>query len=520
MKIFLIQAKNKDKDRFIINPPYGLLYLASVLRENNISVNIYDANLMKLVNDVSHFDEISKIIDRWDPDIVGIGGMISSFKFAKQLSYFIKERYSDLTLIAGGLLISTSPVLVMKNTSIDIGCIGEAEEIIVELVKRIYAKESLEDIPGLVLRKNHSELLITGSSTFLTGRRKRTRSNIDWIPIPSYDLIDLKQYLPFQSFCDDLLKSYIKRRKMNSKTISNVTPYAMPIFAGRGCPFNCIFCFSSMDKTPIKHSVDYVINHIEYLETNYGINHFQFMDENFNYYQDWVIEFCKKIIEKGNKYYFTTGNRNRVGFFTKEMLELMKKAHFYDISVGVESLDDSVLREMNRGMSSEKIVESLKMISDAGIQQEHLRCLSGFPSDTRDSIFRAIKKGNQLGYKTLFALVMPLPGTNLYSYCVDKGLIKNELDFLEEIYTGDGYRNMTSFKSFSDLLDTILKANRYSELNYCLRKKQYLSYLKLIFIQIYRIFNRQIIKGLDFLHIKNQTKNMLKCVGLICSKKS
>lgn len=162
MKVLFIQAKNKNQDRFQIHPPYGLLYLASVLRKHDISVKIYDANIKNLERMDDYYDEISAIIKDWSPDIVGIGGMVSSFKFVKQVSYFLKAYYPDIPLIGGGLLISAAPKLVMKNTSIDIGCIGEAEEIIVEFVKKIYYKESLESIPGLVLKKRGNFIFENG----------------------------------------------------------------------------------------------------------------------------------------------------------------------------------------------------------------------------------------------------------------------------------------------------------------------------------------------------------------------
>jgi radical SAM superfamily enzyme YgiQ (UPF0313 family) len=483
MKILLIQAKQKKEDRFIIHPPYGLLYLASVLRNNNMGVKIYDMNIQECDSYNKYFEQIAQIINRWGPDIIGIGGMVSSFKCSKETAHYLKEKYARIPLVAGGLLISASPESVMRHTEFDVGCIGEAEEIAIDLFRGIYENKNLEKIEGLVLRRN-SRIVITKGQYFSGERRRRRRQNLDWIPLPSYDLIDLKKYLVHQSFCLDSLKRYLKKRGFGRNAIRHISPYAMPIFAGRGCPFNCSFCFSTMDKHPIKHSVAYVIRHIEYLEDNYGINHFQFLDENFNIDREWVIEFCNKIITKGNRYYFTTGNRNRVGFFDRQMLELMREANFYDISVGVESLDDNILKETNRATTSERILDTLRMIKQVGIEQEHIRCLFGFPSDTKRTILNSIRKGNGLGYKTMFALVIPLPGTELYRYCLQKKIIKDEIGYLQELYDTDGYRNMTSFfRRLSDVIRTIRITNRRSELDYCLKNKQYFRYIKaLVFI--------------------------------------
>jgi radical SAM superfamily enzyme YgiQ (UPF0313 family) len=323
-------------------------------------------------------------------------------------------------------------------------------------------------------------------------------------------LIDLKQYLPYQSFCGDLLKKYLKKRGYGKKDISRITPYAMPVFAGRGCPFNCTFCFSTMDKRPLKHSVDYVIRHIKYLEEHYGINHFQFLDENFNFDRQWVVEFCEKIIADGKRYYFTTGNRNRVGFFDREMLELMREANFYDVSIGVESLDDRILQEMNRGTTVKEILDTLRLIKEVGIEQEHIRCLFGFPSDTRETIYNSIKRGNGLGYKTLFALVIPLPGTQLYKYCVQKGLIENEIAYFEELYEGNGYRNMTRFENLNELFKIIYQANAYSQVSYNWQKGNYIGIIKTVLIYFSIYVQKKIGKLLKILRIKKLVKKLVK----------
>lgn len=108
----------------------------------------------------------------------------------------------------------------------------------------------------------------------------------------------------------------------------------------------------------------------------------------------------------------------------------MREANFYDISIGLESLDNRILKEMNCNTTAEKILETLALIKEAGIEEEHVRCLYGFPSDDRPSIYNSIKLGNNLGYKTLFALVMPLPGTDMHKYCLEKGIIADELSYM------------------------------------------------------------------------------------------
>ena len=470
MKVFLIQSKHKKRDRFILNPPYGLLYLASVMRQAGIETKIYDANIEFYDTLDEYYQRITATIESWKPDIIGIGGMVSGFLFVQECTALLKQRFPEIPILGGGLIISAMPDLVMKNTSIDIGCVGEAEEVIVDLVQRVVQKQPLGHIDGLLIREGN-EIRKTGFASIIKGRRQRGRPGIDWIPMPAYDLIDLNQYLPYQSFCYELLERHFERQNLDKSKLAKISKNAMPIFAGRGCPFQCVFCFSTMNKKPVKHSVEYVIKHLEYLEKTYGINHFQFMDENFNFEKAWVQEFCKRMQEKGNPYYFTTGNRNRVGFFDEEMLDLLKATNFYDISVGVESLDDKILIDINRRMKAEKIIGCLQMIKRHGIDQEFIRCLWGFPADTYGTMYGSIRRGNALGYKTLFALVIPLPGTEIYRQCLEKGIITDEVAYMRELFHTDGYRNMTKFASVTEVLQIIAEGNNISELHYALKNR-------------------------------------------------
>ena len=454
VNILLIHAKSKQKDRFVVYPPFGIMYLSSVLKNNCYNVSIYDMNLHESREMSGHLNHIKNIIETKKVSVIGIGGMTSSFVCVKELTAELKERYPKIPLVGGGLIISMSGRLVMENTLLDVGCIGEAEEIIVELMDRIIHGKDMHDMEGLIIRREGGTLYYTQNDYAYSRRRKR--SSLDYIPYPDHDAVDMGEYLKRQ------------------EPISNV----MPIFSGRGCPYHCTFCNSAIDKKPVKFSVNYVIKHMDYLNEKYGIIHFKFMDENFNLNRQWVIDFCRAIIDGNKPYTFTTGNRNRAEKFDKELLEAMKAAHFYEVSIGVESLDDGILRKMNRGSVSRKIMDALKMIKDAGLDTTHIRCLYGFPADSKKSIYGSIRKGNAIGYKTLFCMVMPLPGTRIYNHCVNTGLIADEVKFMEELYHGNGYRNMTKFNSLDKVMSIINEANAYSEADYLRRKHHYLAWIK------------------------------------------
>ena len=79
------------------SPPLGIAYIASVLRENDHKdVNIIDMNVINKEN------ELEKIIEKKNPDIVGISFMTANIKEAENIASLVKKHNKNTIVIAGG----------------------------------------------------------------------------------------------------------------------------------------------------------------------------------------------------------------------------------------------------------------------------------------------------------------------------------------------------------------------------------------------------------------------------------
>jgi radical SAM superfamily enzyme YgiQ (UPF0313 family) len=147
--------------------------------------------------------------------------------------------------------------------------------------------------------------------------------------------------------------------------VQNIDPLLnapeLRIFASRGCPFNCSYCYNSIFRKLYKNekyhrlkSVEGVISEIEAaLSAFKRIRKIKFDDDTFIFPKDWINEFCGKY-------------KNRIGLpfeilfnaecLDKEVLKQLKGAGLKRIQVGIQTGSKRESEEVyNRSLPTEKI---------------------------------------------------------------------------------------------------------------------------------------------------------------------
>ena len=126
--------ENREERKAIASfPPLGILYLASVLEQNDIEVSVLDQPAMGY-----SMSETVRWIENEDPDVVGFSSLVSSGRVAGLLSRKIKDIKPDIvTLIGNHFATFSADRILRKYSSIDIVVRGEAEETIVDLAKHL-----------------------------------------------------------------------------------------------------------------------------------------------------------------------------------------------------------------------------------------------------------------------------------------------------------------------------------------------------------------------------------------------
>lgn len=134
---------------------------------------------------------------------------------------------------------------------------------------------------------------------------------------------------------------------------------AQHFMASRGCPHNCDYCavvrhFGRKVRTRTPNNViEDIKQSIAFHEHNIIPRMSRVLwlsDDNFFADRDWAVSVLNAIIESGIKYYFTIQARYEVGF-DDEMLDLLKKAGFIEVAMGIEFLEDTSFKEYHKKSS-------------------------------------------------------------------------------------------------------------------------------------------------------------------------
>jgi anaerobic magnesium-protoporphyrin IX monomethyl ester cyclase len=398
-KILLIDTNGRwmSKDKKIGEQavlPIGLMYLSSYLKKFlDYPVEIKLINTLVDINDST---EIKKIIQEFNPDIIGMRLLSVNFDFFNQVISMIPE---NIKIVVGGPHVNLDPLSVLNKKEISFVVLNEGEETFLELIKSQIYKTDFFEIRGLGYKKNGESII---------NERRQFIQELDKIPFPDYSLIDLDKYSKFFSYGYTFRKQGV-------------------ILSSRGCPFNCSYCFNFTGRNFRRRSAQNVFGEIEHLNKDYGIKDFFIVDDNFNIEKQRCIDFFNLIINSKLKInlYFTSGLRGDL--MDKEFIDLMIKAGTIWVTFGVETVNKRVQGVANRNMDVDKLRTSIEYCCDKGVMVGTFFMI-GFPTETKDEAMETLQfirsiKGITMPY--LFGVKF-YPGTKLYNVAEDLGIINPE----------------------------------------------------------------------------------------------
>jgi radical SAM superfamily enzyme YgiQ (UPF0313 family) len=156
------------------------------------------------------------------------------------------------------------------------------------------------------------------------------------------------------------------------------------IAASRGCPFHCKFCDTSTFGSKVRfYTPAKVFEMMQYLQRRWGVRHVMFVDDLFLASRQRTTELCELILK--SKFKMTWTCDARVDTVKPDLLQLMKRAGCWQISFGLETGSDDMLRRMDKSARVEKSERAVNWSADAGIRTKGLFML-GYPGETRETI--------------------------------------------------------------------------------------------------------------------------------------
>jgi radical SAM superfamily enzyme YgiQ (UPF0313 family) len=172
-----------------------------------------------------------------------------------------------------------------------------------------------------------------------------------------------------------------------------------------------------------------ILDEIEFLQKEYGINYIIFSDELLMSSIGRVTQLCEDILKRKLRFkWYCSG---RLNYAKADLLKLMKQAGCVFINYGIESMDDRILKNMNKVLTTKQIVKGIEATLAAGISPG-FNIIFGNIGENREVLNKGVEfllkydDGSQL--RTIRP-VTPYPGSPLYYYAIEKGLLKNCEDF-------------------------------------------------------------------------------------------
>lgn len=364
--------------------PLGLGYITSSLHEKlpELDVKIYES-----------IDSL--LYDK--PDCIGISASTENFSLA--LEYVKKIQESLVSpIILGGVHISLLPESLPPKT---IGCIGEGEETVRELMK-LFLKENALPAEKLVAI---SGIIFWNSENIL-------------IKTPLRELINPLDSLPFP----DRIALGIKGHVDN-----------LYIFTSRGCPYTCKFCVSRIHWNKYREfSAEYVINEMEHLIKTYRVKRITIFDDLFIVNKKRLREIVQKFCEK--KWDVEIFCAVRANLVDEEVCLLLKKMNVSEVTFGAESFSEPVLKELKCGsVTVQENKNAIELLSHHGIMV-NCSLIFNSPEQTKDdmietwkTVFGYIKskKLNKVGW----GFLRPYPGSAYWDLALEKGIVSLDMDW-------------------------------------------------------------------------------------------
>lgn len=421
MKILLINISLRPNSEKLLFP-IGLGYIATAIERAGFKFEIFDLDSLRPSD-----EEIEEYIKKTDFDVVAFGCIVTGYKFVKKLADIIKE-HKDVPIIVGNSVATSIPEILLKNTKVDIGVIGEGDTTIIELLKAIENKTPLEEIKGIFFRKD-KKIIFT--------LEREVISNLGELPFINYGLFDMQVYS--KKYKLDIPEPYPIKFDLIT---------ALPINTARGCLFNCTFCYHVFKHKRYRtRSMEHIGEEIKYLQKKFGLNYAVFSDELTLYSTEQANEFADYFLKENLKIFWTADCR--AGLIRENDLDLavkLKKSGCVALGYSLESADEEILKKMNKRISVRDFEIQTRILQRAGIST----CTSlviGYPQETEETIKKTFDCCFDNNIYPSVGYLLPQPGTPMYDYAIRTRRIKDEEKYLLKIGDRQDFTiNLTNMK--------------------------------------------------------------------------
>ena len=321
-------------------------------------------------------------------DVVGISVSIWNVEQSRQLASLLKKRNPDIVVILGGPEVSYEPDYFLSNWEIDFVISGEGEFALGELLDALKHNQEV-DIAGVSSKDKISRIAVNADVEKL-------------ITFPS----------PYQLEED---REGLKNRLVYFET-------------SRGCPYECQFCLSSLEKGVRYFPQEYIAGNLKYIIES-DARQVKFLDRTFNLnkrHTASVFDYLLKNHRPGLSFQFEI----YADLLNEEILDFLNEnvpENYFRFEIGIQSTHEPTNITVKRRQDFPLLAYNIRRLMDGGKIDLHLDLIAGLPHETYDrfvksfnDVFRLGAKEVQLGFLKMLRGTALRTGAKAFGYLYDE----------------------------------------------------------------------------------------------------
>ena len=366
---------------------HGLAVLSHELKAAGHSVGLLHIN--EAMGTPWNPSSIAQTIRRKHPDIVGFSFGTNHAWAARELAAAVKRALPGAALVCGGIHTTIVPEEVAAWEGVDLAFAGEADD---------------HRLCAIVERLGKGSVPVASPGVWTKGPRD-VRGNpmpppVDLAAAPrpaDLDLFDHRRILELKRGYADAI-------------------------SGRGCAYRCTYCYHSAFSRGYasEFSAERVVAQVERVKKLYHPKFIRFNEDNFAFNRKRLRNVCKTLIERKIRIRWACESRADL---SEADIALMARSGCVAMGLGPETGSQRMLDFIKKGITTEEIERCFWRLVKYHIRIV-LYVMYGFPTETatdfQDTQDFLVRLDNP---PYLFSRFVPIPGSELYQYCIDHNLI-------------------------------------------------------------------------------------------------
>ena len=423
LRIGFVNLRARTKDwHHVIMVPMGLMYLSAALKKafgERVEIRLFDCTTFPEQQEPDA--AIRAWLEEFRPALLGIRGFSSQADEFPIVARIAKEVDPAMVVVAGGPHASTNSPTLYAIPELDFVAPYEGEEVLVEVVANLLAGEPIDGLAGLGRRD------AVGNARMNLARPQI--QDLDALPFPDYDLIDLERYQERVT-----MTAFLPRARFTS------------LFTSRGCYYRCSYCHTNFGKKMRYRSPENVLEEMRWLIEERGVREFQIIDDIFNADRERALAIFDGIVRRGWKIALAFPNGLRADRMDEEFIHAAREAGTYYWALAVESASPRIQKQIYKFNKLDKVFDAIELSDRHGVFTCTFNML-GFPSESELEMHATVDYTlRSAAHITHFFVVTPYEGTTMHQELERWGIRAEELG--EELL---GFQNFSGSDAHASL---------------------------------------------------------------------